>query len=138
MILPLINSSGEHRLLNTQDIAYLQTNGQGKLHFYSNEGISRPMILLKDWAMLLEKEGFVQIDRGTIVNMGRIGSVDADLHVVTIPFLDSVVSIPFAERMRRRLEAELGALKRRGRVNVDGSCITRSDRGWHGGTGCRE
>ena len=129
MILPLIDSSGKHRLLSTQDIAYLQTNGQGELQFYSNEGISRPIILLKDWAMLLEKEGFVQIDRGTIVNMRRIGSVDPNLRIVTIQLLDGVVSIPFAERMRRRLEKELGALKMKGRVNVDGSCITQSDRG---------
>lgn len=109
MILPLIDSSGEHRLLNVQDIAYLQTNGQGELHFYAYEGMYRPVTLLRDWAMLLQKEGFVQMDRGTIVNARMIESFDSQLRVVTIPLMGGAVTIPFAEKVRRKLEKELRA-----------------------------
>ena len=107
MILLLIDSSGEYRLLSTQDIAFLQTNGQGELHFYAYDETYRPISLLKEWAMLLQKEGFVQMDRGTIVNTRKIESFDPDLRVVTIPLMDGAVSIPYAEKVRRKLEKEL-------------------------------
>jgi len=107
MILLLINTSGEYRLLSTQDIAYLQTNGQGELHFYTYEEMYRPISLMKEWAKLLQTEGFVQTDRGTIVNTGMIESIDPNLRVVTIPLMDGAVAIPFAEKARRKLEKEL-------------------------------
>jgi len=107
MILPLIDSSSEHHLLNVQDIAYLQTNGHGELHFYAYDETYRPISLLKDWAMLLQNEGFVQMDRGTIVNTRKIELFDPNLRVVRIPLMDGAVTIPFAEKVRRKLEKEL-------------------------------
>ena len=109
MILLLIDSSGDYRLLSTQDIAYLQTNGQGELQFYTHDETYRPITLLKEWAALLKNEGFVQLDRGTIVNTRMIESLDPDLRVVTIPLMDGAVTIPFAEKVRRKLEKELRA-----------------------------
>lgn len=107
MILLLIDSSGDYRLLSTQDIAYIQTNGQGELQFYTHDETYRPISLLKEWAALLKNEGFVRLDRGTIVNTRMIESLDPDLRVVTIPLMNGAVTIPFAEKTRRKLEKEL-------------------------------
>lgn len=110
MILPLINANGEHRWLNVEDIAYLQTNGQGKLHVYTYNETYRPISLLREWGVLLQKEGFLKIDRGTIVNVRMIESVDSNLRLVKVSLKSEVVSIPFAEKMLRQLEKRLDSL----------------------------
>lgn len=110
MILSLIDSSGEHQLLNARDIMYIQTNGQGELNFYAYEEKYRAVSTLRDWAVLLQNEGFIQTDRGTIVNARKIDSYDPRLRVITIPLMNGNVSIPFAEKARRKLEEELSSV----------------------------
>lgn len=107
MILSLIDSKGNHRLLDTQDILYMQTNGSGELHFYAFDEQFRAFSTLKDWSLLLQADGFLQTDRGTIVNTRKINSYDPSLRVVTIPVLDGTVTIPFAENVRRKLETTI-------------------------------
>jgi len=106
MILPLINANGEHCWLNVEDIAYLQTNGQGKLHVYTYNETYRPISLLREWGVLLQKEGFLKIDRGTIVNARMIESVDPCLRVVVISRAGGAVSIPYSEKVRAELNGK--------------------------------
>jgi len=66
--------------------------------------------MLRDWAALLQAEGFIQTDRGTIEKVRKIGSYNSKLRVVTIPTLNRAVSIPIAEKTRRKLEEEFGSI----------------------------
>jgi len=105
MILPLINFEGEFCLLDTQDVLYLQTNGRGGLHFYTYEDEYKAVSMLKDWAALLQAEGFIRTDRGTIVNVRKIESYDPILHVMMIHTLHKTVRLPLT-RVVRREQAE--------------------------------
>jgi DNA-binding LytR/AlgR family response regulator len=59
---------------------------------------------------MLQNEGFIQTDRGTIVNARKIDSYHPSMRVVTIPWMDGKVSIPFSEKVQRKLEEELSAV----------------------------
>lgn len=107
MILSLINSHGELCFLDARNILFLQTNGQGELYFYTYEEKYRAVSMLKDWGQLLQREGFMQVDRGTIVNTKKIEYMDPILRVVRIPLLDGAATIPFTEKVRSKLREEL-------------------------------
>lgn len=104
MFLPIVDSNGQYRLLNAQDILYLQTDSKGKLYFYTFDESYRAVSLLREWAELLLPEGFIQTDRGTIVNAKKIESYDPKLRVVTIPVKHGAIFIPIVDKERRKLE----------------------------------
>ncbi len=110
MNLLLIDSKGKPRVMNVHDILYLQTNGFGGLYFYSFDERFKPISTLLDWCTFLQSEGFLQLDRGTMVNVRKISSYDPTLRVVTIPNHNGNIIIPFTENIRRNLAIELNSM----------------------------
>ncbi|WP_164472880.1 LytTR family transcriptional regulator DNA-binding domain-containing protein [Cohnella candidum] len=110
MTLLLIDSKGKLRLMNVQDILYLQTSGFGGLDFYAFDERFKPLTSLQNWFTLLQNEGFMQLDRGTIVNVKKISSYDPNLRVVVVPTHEGNILIPFTENIQRELVSRLYSL----------------------------
>jgi DNA-binding LytR/AlgR family response regulator len=106
MILPLLNSEGQYCLLDVQEIIYLQTNGRGELLLYSYDETYKMITMLRDWSTLLHKSGFIQMERGTVVNERKITSYDPHLHVVRILTSGGEVSIPVSEKIHRKIKTQ--------------------------------
>jgi DNA-binding LytR/AlgR family response regulator len=104
VIAPLINSKGQFCFLDVQKIIYIQTNGLGELIVHTYNDTYKFITILRDWSVLLRKSGFIQVDRGTVVNEKEIASYDSSLHVLKFHVQDGEVSIPVSEKIHRKLK----------------------------------
>jgi DNA-binding LytR/AlgR family response regulator len=103
MILQVIASNGEHRMLDVADIIYLQTDGYGKVLFYTLDDKYRAITRLGEWSDVLRKEDFLQTDRGTVVNRRKITSLDRGLRVIKVAMSEGDLNIPISERAQKQL-----------------------------------
>jgi len=108
MILQVIASNGEHRILDVADIVYLQTDGYGEVLFYTFDDRYRAITRLGEWSELLREEGFLQTDRGTVVNTRKITSLDRSLRVIKVAMSEGDVNIPVSERAQKQLSKRNG------------------------------
>ncbi|TFE25526.1 LytTR family DNA-binding domain-containing protein [Cohnella luojiensis] len=104
MLLPLLNSKGEHRLVEAREIKFIQTDGAGEIEFYTYDEKYRTISTIKDISLLLEAAGFIRVDRGTIVNSSSIDSFDPLLNVARIRTIDSVVLLSVSGKMLGKIE----------------------------------
>lgn len=103
MILRVLNSNEEQCELDVADIIYLQTNGYGEVLFYTFDDSYRPISKLGEWSALLQNEGFLQTDRGTVVNTRKIKSMDRNLRVVKVAISEGEVNIPVSVKAQKQL-----------------------------------
>ncbi|MFB9274115.1 LytTR family DNA-binding domain-containing protein [Cohnella cellulosilytica] len=90
-------------MLDVADIVYLQTDGYGEVLFYTFDGKYRAITRLGEWSELLREKGFLQMDRGTVVNMRKIISLDRGLRVIKVAVSEGDVNIPVSERAQKQL-----------------------------------
>lgn len=109
MILPLFDSHGNFKMINlSEEVLYLQTNGYGRLQFYTERSEYTAAQSVGEWADVLRGERFLRIDRGTIVNLNKISGFDSLLRVIEMRTANGgFVAIPVAEPMMKRLKMEL-------------------------------
>lgn len=103
MILALISPNGELCAVDVQDLIYLQVDSADGLRFYSYEGKFKALSAIKEWAALLQEQNFIQVDRGTIVNVGKVKEYNPHLRVVTVHTSEGEVLLPVAEKVIRPL-----------------------------------
>ncbi|WP_373232983.1 LytTR family DNA-binding domain-containing protein [Cohnella sp.] len=104
MMLSLVDSNGDICLIDIQDMVYLQMNGHEGLHFYTDNGIYRALTAAKDWAAFLQNKGFLQLDRGTIVNVKKVAAYNPELRVVTVTTSEGNVLLPVAEKVQKQIK----------------------------------
>ena len=105
MILPLFDSHGNLNMVNVpEEILYLQTDGYGGLRFYSDRDELRAVKLIGEWSDLLSREGFMRVDRGTIVNLKKVSDFDPKLGILEIRTAEKRICIPTTELMLRQLK----------------------------------
>ncbi|MFB9274153.1 LytTR family DNA-binding domain-containing protein [Cohnella cellulosilytica] len=104
MMLSLVDSNGDVCLVSIQDMVYLQMNGREGLQFYTDNGIYKALTATKDWATFLQDKGFLQLDRGTIVNVKKVAAYNSELRVVTVPTSEGNVLLPVAEKVQRQIK----------------------------------
>ncbi|MFC4304390.1 LytTR family transcriptional regulator DNA-binding domain-containing protein [Cohnella boryungensis] len=104
MMLSLVDSNGDICLVDIQDMVYLQMNGHEGLHFYTDNGIYKALTAAKDWAAFLQDKGFLQLDRGTIVNVKKVAAYNSELRVVTVTTSEGNVFLPVAEKVQRQIK----------------------------------
>jgi len=98
MILPLFDSHGNLNMVNvSEEILYLQTDGFGGLRFYSDRDELRALKLVEEWSDLLSREGFMRMDRGTIVNLKKVSDFDPKLGILEIRTADKRICLPATE-----------------------------------------
>jgi DNA-binding LytR/AlgR family response regulator len=107
VLLPLLNSNGEFRLLDVQEIVYLQTNGSGEVMIYSYDDKYKMITKVKDLSLFLGDSGFMRTDRGTILNLERIDSFDGILNIVKLRTSNGEVIMPIAYKMQKQIKAYL-------------------------------
>lgn len=103
MFLLLINSRGELCTVDIQNLIYLQIDGAEGLRFYGFDCKFRALTTIRDWAILLQDHNFMQLDRGTVVNVEKIMRYISDLRVVTVHTSEGEVLLPVAEKVIRPL-----------------------------------
>ena len=106
MLLPLLNEKGEYRMLDVEEIVYLQTDGAGEVSIYSYEDKYRAISMVRDWYQLLQNSGFWQLDRGTVVNRKSIQSFDPELNVIAIRTNSGEIFIPISQKMQKEIRAQ--------------------------------
>ncbi|QJD86480.1 LytTR family DNA-binding domain-containing protein [Cohnella herbarum] len=111
MKLPLVNSSGEYRLLDVREIVYLQTNGSGEVTIYSYDDKYKIISMVKDLSFMLEDAGFVRTDRGTVINTESIESFDGILNIVKLRTSNGEVVAPVTYKMQKQIKAYLKGVK---------------------------
>ncbi|QMV42743.1 LytTR family DNA-binding domain-containing protein [Cohnella cholangitidis] len=111
MLLPLLNSNGEHRMLDVREIVYLQTNGAGELTIYSYDDEYKIISMVKDLSILLQDSGFIRTDRGTVVNMESIESFDGILNIVKLRTSNGEVIAPVSHKMQKQIKAYLKGVR---------------------------
>jgi DNA-binding LytR/AlgR family response regulator len=104
MIVPLINSKGQISFLDVHKIIYIQTNRIGELIVHSYDDTYNVITTLRDWSVLLQSSGFMQVDRGTVVNEKEIVSYDPVLHVLRMQLFNGEVSIPVSDKIHRLIK----------------------------------
>ncbi len=116
MLLPLLSSSGEHRLLDVKEIVYLQTNGEGKLTIYSYDDEYKMISTIKELSDLLEESGFVRTDRGTLIHPERVEAFDGILNIVKLRTRNGEVITPVSGKAQKQIKNYLKSLNE---VNMD-------------------
>lgn len=108
MILPLFDSYGNLSMVNVpEEILYLQTDGCGGLYFYSENYEYSAAKLVGEWESLLSNEGFLRIDRGTIVNMQKVSRFDPLLGILEMKTSSKRMTVPVATPLIRRVISKM-------------------------------
>lgn len=98
---------------------YLQVDRNGGLIFYTERGAYTLIRKVEDWASLLEtmSANFMQVDRGTIVNLQKPWDFSSILRVLELQGDYNKILIPVSERKVAKLKEKM----RLGRiVQIDG------------------
>ncbi len=111
MRLPLMNSRGEHRLLDVKEIVYLQTNGAGKMTIYSYDDEYKMISTVKDLSDLLQESGFLRTDRGTLVHPERVEAFDGILNIVKLRTMNGEIIAPVSSKAQKQIKSYLKSLK---------------------------
>jgi len=110
MLLPLLNSKGEHRLLDVREIVYLQTNGSGKMTIYSYDDEYKMITTVKELTGLLEDSGLLRADRGTMINPERVEGFDGFLNIVKLRTRNGEIITPVSGKNQKPIQSYLRSL----------------------------
>jgi DNA-binding LytR/AlgR family response regulator len=111
MLLSLLNSRGEYRLLDVKEIVYLQTNGTGKMTIYSYDDEFKMISTVKEMSELLEDSGWFRTDRGTLLNPERIEQFDGILNIVKLRTSNGEIITPVSGRTQKQIRSYLKTVK---------------------------
>ncbi|MFC4599877.1 LytTR family DNA-binding domain-containing protein [Cohnella hongkongensis] len=111
MRLPLMNSRGEHRLLDVKEIVYLQTNGAGKMTIYSYDDEYKLISTVKELSDLLQESGFLRTDRGTLIHPERVEAFDGILNIVKLRTMNGEIIAPVSSKAQKQIKTYLKSLK---------------------------
>jgi len=106
MQVPVKDEQGHVRLLHvTEEAVYLQAGRNGGLIFYTEHGAYTLIRKVEDWASWLETMGadFMQVDRGTIVNLQKPWEFSSELRVLELQGDRDKILIPVSERKVAKL-----------------------------------
>ncbi|WP_027085818.1 LytTR family transcriptional regulator DNA-binding domain-containing protein [Cohnella panacarvi] len=95
----------------SEETDYVQINSSGEILFYTEFGVFSLIRRIGEWASLLEAEGFLRVDRGTIINLKKAWLFDPEFRVLRLHSVQSKVHIPIAERSLVNLKE---AMRRKG------------------------
>jgi len=110
MLLPLLNSKGEHRMIDVKEIVYVQTNGSGKMTIYSYDDEFRMISTVKELSGLLQHSGMLRADRGTVINPERVEDFDGILNIVKLRTRNGEIIAPVSGKNQKQVLAYLKSL----------------------------